>query len=134
RLKVLMANRNTRKNTTKAAMPMGMITQVLAAAGREAENSRSVAPAEKLKPARKPRATVTAAKMPYSREYTTYRGNARNMKANSKGSVTPHRKADRAAAPTIPMVAFFLLLLAVRTIARAAPGIPNIMQGKKPAM
>ena len=43
-----------------------MISQILAAAGREDENSRSIAPAEKLKPARKPRATVIMVKMPYS--------------------------------------------------------------------
>ena len=35
-------------------MPRGMIIQVLAAAGRLAEKIRSVAPAEKQKPARKP--------------------------------------------------------------------------------
>ena len=41
-------------NGVKAAMPRGMIIQVLAAAGRDAEKTRSVAPAEKQKPARKP--------------------------------------------------------------------------------
>ena len=56
------------------------------------------------------------------------------MNANSKGSVTPQMKAQTAAEPTMPMVAFRLLVLAVWIIARAAPGIPNIMQGKKPAM
>ena len=35
-------------------MPSGMIIRVLFAAGRKDENTRSVAPAEKQKPARKP--------------------------------------------------------------------------------
>ena len=48
-------------------MPRGMIIQVFAAAGRDAENRRSVAPAEKEKPARKPTKTVITVKMPYSR-------------------------------------------------------------------
>ena len=52
------------------------------------------------------------------------------MKPNSKGSVTPQTNAQIAADRTRPMAAF--LFLAVLTIARAAPAIPNIMQGKKP--
>ena len=52
------------------------------------------------------------------------------MKPNSNGSVTPHTNAQMAAEVTRPMAAF--LFLAVWTIASAAPGIPNIMQGKKP--
>ena len=54
------------------------------------------------------------------------------MKPNSKGSVTPQTKAQMAAERTRPMAAF--LFLAALTIARAAPGMPNIMQGKKPDM
>ena len=54
------------------------------------------------------------------------------MKPNSNGSVTPQTKAQMAADRTRPMAAF--LFLAVRTIASAAPAIPNIMQGKKPDM
>ena len=42
---------------------MGMSSRVFSAAGREAEKIQSVAPAEKQKPARKPRATVIMAKM-----------------------------------------------------------------------
>ena len=71
-------------------------------------------------------------KMPYRAEYTTYSGKHRNMKPNSKGSVTPQTKAQMAADRTRPMAAF--LFLAVRTMASAAPAIPNIMQGKKPDM
>ena len=69
-------------------------------------------------------------KMPYRAEYTTYSGKHRNMKPNSKGSVTPQTNAQIAADRTRPIAAF--LFLAVLTIARAAPMIPNIMQGKKP--
>ena len=47
-----------------------MISQVLAAAGSTEENSRSVAPAEKEKPARKPSSTVTKVKIPYRIAYT----------------------------------------------------------------
>ena len=54
------------------------------------------------------------------------------MKPNSNGSVTPQTKAQIAAETTRPIAAF--LFFAVRTIASAAPGIPNIMQGKKPDM
>ena len=54
------------------------------------------------------------------------------MKPNSKGSVTPQTNAQMAAEVTRPMAAF--LFLAVWTMASAAPGIPNIMQGKKPDM
>ena len=65
----------------------------------------------------------------YKRQ-TTYRGKHRNMKPNSNGSVTPQTKAQIAAETTRPIAAF--LFFAVRTIASAAPGIPNSMQGKKP--
>ena len=56
------------------------------------------------------------------------------MNANSKGSVTPQTNAHSAADARIPMAIFFLLLLAQWIIARAAPGTPNIMQGKNPDM
>ena len=56
------------------------------------------------------------------------------MKPNSNGSVTPQTNAAIAAEDTRPIAAFFLLLLAVCTIARAAPGIPNIIHGKNPDM
>ena len=115
-------------------MPRGMIIQVFAAAGRDAENRRAVAPAGKEKPARKPTKTVITVKMPYSRAYTTYRPGARNMNANSKGSVTPQMNAHRAAEPTRPIATFFFVLFAVWIIASAAPGTPNIIQGKKPDM
>ena len=55
----------------KAAIPSGRMSHVLAAAGREAEKIRSVSPAEKLNPARNPRATVITVKIPYSNAYTT---------------------------------------------------------------
>ena len=54
------------------------------------------------------------------------------MNANSKGSVTPQMKEQIAAEATRPIAAFFLAGFAHFTIARAAPGIPNIIQGKKP--
>ena len=54
------------------------------------------------------------------------------MKPNSNGSVTPQTKAQIAAETTRPIAAF--LFLAVWTMARAAPAMPNIMQGKKPDM
>ena len=92
---------------------MGKINQVFAAAGRDAEKIRSVRPAEKEKPARNPRATVITVKIPYSKAYTTYSGNAKNIKANSKGSVTPQRRAHKAADPMIPMVAFRFVVFAV---------------------
>ena len=48
----------------KAAIPRGMIIQVFLAAGREAEKNKSVAPAEKLNPARKPTSVVITVKIP----------------------------------------------------------------------
>ena len=54
------------------------------------------------------------------------------MKANSNGSVMPQTNAQSAADARIPTAAFFFPSCAVCTIARAAPGMPNIMQGKKP--
>ena len=54
------------------------------------------------------------------------------MKPNSKGSVTPQTNAQTAADATRPLATFFLLSFAVWIIARAAPGIPNIIQGKNP--
>ena len=54
------------------------------------------------------------------------------MKPNSKGSVTPQTKEHTAAEAIRPIATFFLPSFAVWIIARAAPGIPNIIQGKKP--
>ena len=54
------------------------------------------------------------------------------MKPNSNGSVTPQTNEQIAAEATSPIATFFLLLLAVWIIARAAPGIPNIIHGKNP--
>ena len=48
-----------------------MINHVLAAAGSGAEKIRSVAPAEKQKPALNPSNTVTTVKIPYNNAYTT---------------------------------------------------------------
>ena len=48
-----------------------MIIQVFFAAGRVAEKRRSVAPAEKLKPALNPTNTVITVKIPYNNAYTT---------------------------------------------------------------
>ena len=53
-----------------------------------------------------------------------------NINKNSKGSVTPQRKAQSAIEPKIPRVAF--LFFDNKTIARQAPGIPNIIGGKNP--
>ncbi len=104
----------------------------MAAAGSDAENTRSVAPAEKQKPARNPVMTVMYVMIPYSNAYTTYSTGERNMKANSNGSVTPQTKLQIAQERRIPIVAFLRVVFALRIIARAAPGIPNIMHGKKP--
>ena len=54
------------------------------------------------------------------------------MNANSKGSVTPQTKAHTAPAARMPMAAFFFPLFALWIMASAAPGTPNIMQGKNP--
>ena len=54
------------------------------------------------------------------------------MNANSNGSVMPQTNAHTAADPKIPIAAFLFPSRAVCTMARAAPGTPNIMQGKKP--
>ena len=86
-----------------------MINHVFAAAGSEEENTKSTAPAEKQKPARKPRSTVTVAKIPYNAEYTTNNGNAANMKPNSNGSVTPQINEQTAADTTKPIAAFLFL-------------------------
>ena len=56
------------------------------------------------------------------------------MNANSKGSVTPQMKEQIAAERRRPIAAVFFSGLAHFTIASAAPGIPNIMHGKKPDM
>ena len=56
------------------------------------------------------------------------------MNANSNGSVTPQTNAQIAAEPTRPKATFFLVDFAQWIIASAAPGRPNIMQGKKPDM
>ena len=47
-----------------AAIPRGRMSHVFCAAGSEDEKSKSIAPAEKLKPARNPRATVIMVKIP----------------------------------------------------------------------
>ena len=86
-----------------------MIIHVLAAAGRDAEKSKSVAPAEKQKPARKPTNTVITVKIPYKIAYTKYRAGAKNMKPNSNGSVTPQTNAQTAAEATRPIAAFLFL-------------------------
>ena len=109
-----------------------MISHVFCAAGRDAENSRSVAPAENAKPALKPTRTVIKLKMPYRSAYTKYSTGAANINENSKGSVIPHTNAHSAVDATIPITAFLFSLGAQCTIARAAPGTPNIMQGKNP--
>ena len=49
-----------------AAIPSGIIIHVFSAAGREAENNKSVAPAEKENPARNPNKAVTVTKIPYN--------------------------------------------------------------------
>ena len=54
------------------------------------------------------------------------------MKPNSNGSVTPQMNAQSAAEATSPIAAFFFVVFAHLTIASAAPGTPNIIQGKKP--
>ena len=59
-----MANKNTKQNTKNAAIPRGIINHVFCAAGRDDENNRSVAPAEKLNPALKPNATVIIVNIP----------------------------------------------------------------------
>ena len=56
------------------------------------------------------------------------------MKPNSNGSVTPQINAQSAAEATRPIATFFLLSFAHWIIARAAPGIPNIIHGKNPDM
>ena len=56
------------------------------------------------------------------------------MKANSSGSVTPVRNEANAAEIMMPAVALRRLVFAVTYIASAAPGRPNIMIGKNPAM
>ena len=61
-----------------------------------------------------------------------YKPGAKNINPNSNGSVTPQTNAQTAADPTKPMAIFFLLLFAVWIIAKAAPGIPNIIHGKNP--
>ena len=109
-----------------------MIIHVFCAAGREAENIKSVAPAENANPARNPLRTVIWLKMPYRTAYTKYNTGAANINENSKGSVIPHTKAHSAVDATIPMTAFLFSFGAQCTIARAAPGTPNIMQGKNP--
>ena len=90
-----------------------MISHVLAAAGREAEKTRSVKPAEKLKPALNPSTTVITVKTAYSSAYTTYSAGARNMKPNSNGSVTPQTNAAIAAEERRPIATFFLFDFAV---------------------
>ena len=55
------------------------------------------------------------------------------MKPNSNGSVTPQMNAQSAAEATSPIASFFLCRSShILTIASAAPGIPNIIHGKKP--
>jgi len=56
------------------------------------------------------------------------------MKPNSNGSVTPQTNAAIAAEATRPIAACFFPGFAVWTIARAAPGTPNIIHGKNPDM
>ena len=47
---------------------------------------------------------VMMVKMPYRAEYTTCSGKHRNMKPNSKGSVTPQTNAQIAAETTRPKI------------------------------
>ncbi len=56
------------------------------------------------------------------------------MNPNSNGSVTPQMNAQIAAEATSPIATFFFAGFAHFTIARAAPGIPNIIHGKNPDM
>ena len=57
----------------------------------------STAPPEKEKPARIGRATVIAAVTPARTACTAYNPGARNINANSIGSVTPVKKEQNAA-------------------------------------
>ena len=66
---------------------------------------------------------------PVSTACRTYSGNATNMKANSRGSVMPVRKAVRPAADRMPMATFFWFLFAAWIIASAAAGRPNMRIG-----
>ena len=59
---------------------------------------------------------------------------ARNMKANSIGSVTPVRNEVSAIENSRPPAAARRAGVAVRYMARQAPGRPNIITGKKPDM
>jgi hypothetical protein len=63
-----------------------------------------------------------------------YSTGARNMNANSMGSVTPVRNEVSAIENRMPPTEARFAGDAVRYIARHAPGSPNIMTGKNPDM
>ncbi|MFO1402719.1 MAG: hypothetical protein U1F30_16150 [Steroidobacteraceae bacterium] len=71
---------------------------------------------------------------PVSTACTPYSTGARNMKVNSIGSVTPVRNEVRPIESSRPPVARRCPGRAQRYMARQAPGRPNIITGKKPAM
>ena len=59
---------------------------------------------------------------------------ATKRNVNSKGSVMPVSRLVRAAERRSPPTAFFLSGFAVRYMAKAAPGRPNIIKGNFPAI
>jgi hypothetical protein len=73
-----------------------------------------MAPAEKLKPCLTPSTSRSASETPVSAACSAYSGGARNMNANSMGSVMPVRNAVSAAENITPPTALRLSGRAVR--------------------
>ncbi|CAH0323762.1 hypothetical protein SRABI80_04902 [Peribacillus frigoritolerans] len=90
-------------------------------------------PALKPNPAVHWKVAAIANDIPVNKACTTNRAGATNMKANSKGSVTPVKNEAKPAASINEATCFFFRDFAEWYMARAAAGKPNIMTGKKPA-
>ena len=72
--------------------------------------------------------------IPVSTAWMAKSTGARNMNANSMGSVTPVRNEVSAIESSRPPAAARRAGVAVRYMARQAPGRPNIITGKNPDM
>ncbi|MCY1434958.1 hypothetical protein D9M71_510350 [compost metagenome] len=79
-------------------------------------------------------ALVMAIDRPVSNACSTNSNGARNMKANSIGSVTPVRNAVNAIDRKIPPITLRRSGRALRYIARHAAGRPKIIIGNMPVM
>ena len=85
-----------------------MMNRGFTAIGALKLKNQSTKPALKLKPARTGSSAQIAKEIPVNNAWIKYKPGAKNMNANSRGSVTPVKKEHTAAASNKPYATFFL--------------------------